>query len=40
MSHIEHFEKICETFGEVGDFNKVQDFGLSLEGKEIGRAHV
>ena len=31
--HIERFEQICDTYGEVGNFDMVNDFGLSLEGK-------
>ena len=33
ISHIEQFEQICDTFGEVVDFDKVNTFGLSFEGK-------
>ena len=33
ISHIEQFEQICDTYGEVGDFDKVIAFWLSLEGR-------
>lgn len=33
IHHMERFEQVCETLGEIDDLNKVLAFGLSLEGK-------